>query len=100
MLTCFDVAKYFLALANDVESGEGISNLKMQKLVYYAQGLYLAKYNKALFKEKIKAWQHGPVIPKLYYKFKKYGPGYISTEEINDIDFDAYKYSKGKNPRK
>ena len=38
MLTCFDVAKYFLSLCNDEESGDLISNLKIQKLVYYAQG--------------------------------------------------------------
>ena len=37
MLTCFDVAKYFLSLCND-EEAVTVSNLKIQKLVYYAQG--------------------------------------------------------------
>lgn len=54
MLTCFDVAKYFLSLCNDEESGDLISNLKIQKLVYYAQGFSLAINNKPLFKEKFK----------------------------------------------
>jgi len=90
MLTCFDVTKYFLALANDIESGEGLSNQKLQKLLYYAQGVYLAKYNKPLFKEEIEAWRHGPVTPDLYHRFKDYGSGHISTEEINDINFKNY----------
>ena len=40
MLTCFDVADYFLAHC-DEESGDIISNLKIQKLTYYAQGFSL-----------------------------------------------------------
>ena len=56
MLTCFDVAKYFLSLCNDEESGDLISNLKIQKLVYYAQGFSLAINNKPLFKEKIQVF--------------------------------------------
>ncbi len=44
MLSCFDVAKYFLAQA-DEDAGDLISNLKLQKLVYYAQGFHLALYD-------------------------------------------------------
>ncbi len=72
MLTCFDIADYFLSCC-DSESGELMSNLKIQKLVYYGQGFSLALLNKALFKENIEAWMYGPVIPKLYEKYKKYG---------------------------
>ena len=35
MLSCQDIARYFLALTEE-ESGDAISNLKLQKLVYYA----------------------------------------------------------------
>ncbi|MCC8461835.1 MAG: hypothetical protein LN546_01290 [Rickettsia endosymbiont of Ecitomorpha arachnoides] len=40
-LSCFDVANYFLVLV-DREAGDIISQLKLQKLVYFAQGIHLA----------------------------------------------------------
>jgi uncharacterized phage-associated protein len=50
MLNCDEVAKYFLAQA-DEDAGDLISNLKLQKLVYYAQGFHLALYDIPLFPE-------------------------------------------------
>ena len=47
VLSCFDIANYFIALAN--ETGSYLSNLKLQKLVYYAQAWYLALYDKPPF---------------------------------------------------
>jgi uncharacterized phage-associated protein len=38
MLSCYDVAQYFLSKA-DEDAGDLMSNLKLQKLVYYAQGI-------------------------------------------------------------
>lgn len=62
MLNCFDVAKYFLA-QQDETAGDLISNLKLQKLIYYAQGFHLAISDRPLFPEPIKAWIHGPAVP-------------------------------------
>jgi uncharacterized phage-associated protein len=73
MVSCFDVANFFLAQA-DEDAGDLISNLKLQKLVYYAQGFHLAMFDQPLFPEEIQAWVHGPVIPELYQKYKEYGP--------------------------
>ena len=89
MLNCHDVADYFLALARDDEdSGEDISNLKLQKLVYYAQGVNLALYGKPLFEENIEAWTHGPVVPVLYSRFKQFGSGAIEFEK--EVDLEKY----------
>jgi len=87
MLTCFDVARYFLALTEE-DSGDAISNLKLQKLVYYAQGFHLALYDKALFDQAIEAWIHGPVIPELYRYYKAYGANFIPKP--TDLDFSLY----------
>lgn len=57
----------------DVEIGESLSNLQLQKLVYYAQGWYLARYGKALFRERIEAWKQGPVVPELYRRLSDHG---------------------------
>lgn len=83
MISCHDVANYFLTL-NDEEVGELISNLKLQKLVYYAQGFHLAIADEPLFIDTIEAWAHGPVVPALYHEYKEYGAGVIPIPD----DFD------------
>ena len=75
-ITAQDVADYFLFLVDD-PSGDNLSNLKLQKLVYYAQGFYLAIHDRPLFDDAICAWEHGPVVPSLYRRYKKYGSGGI-----------------------
>ena len=83
MADAFDVANYFLNKV-DEESGELISNLKLQKLVYFAQGFHLAIYGKPLFKNDIEAWAHGPVVSDLYHCYKKYGYGAIPCLDSSD----------------
>jgi uncharacterized phage-associated protein len=87
MLSCHEVAKYFLTLV-DEDAGDLISNLKLQKLVYYAQGFYLALYDRPLFPEPLEAWIHGPVVPELFHTYKTYGAGAIPSP--NDVDFSRY----------
>ena len=50
MCTCLETANYFLSLQGD-DAGDAISNLKLQKLMYYAQGFSLAMRGKPLFRE-------------------------------------------------
>ena len=69
-LTAQQVADYIIAFAN--EAGSSITNLKLQKMVYYAQGYYLALNNEKLFDDRIEAWVHGPVLPVLYHKYKEF----------------------------
>lgn len=85
MYTADTIAKWFLARNKyDYDLGftdELISNLKLQKLLYYAQGCVLALTGKPLFQEDIQAWEHGPVVPEIYRKYKEYGR--------NDIEYDG-----------
>ncbi len=67
-----DVADYLLAYT-DRESGDTISNLKLQKLVYYAQGFCVAMRDEPLFGEEIEAWDNGPVVRTLYGDYKHWG---------------------------
>lgn len=62
---------------------EGITHLKLQKLLYYAQGISLSMNNIPLFSEKIEAWEHGPVIKEVFKEYKEFGKECI-TVEIND----------------
>ena len=77
------VANYFLCKAQEAteEDHELISNLKLQKLVYYAQGLFMAVHGKRLFSDKIEAWAYGPVVPELYYHYKEYQSKGIRTDK-------------------
>ncbi len=90
MLSCFDIANYFIWLAN--ETGSFISNLKLQKLVYYAQAWHLAIYGSPLFEEDFQAWVHGPVIPELYQKYKSFGWQPISEDAIPELPKDIREF--------
>lgn len=79
LYSAYDIANYFLYKAK--KDQELISNLKLQKLVYYAQGLHLASLGTSLFKEKIRAWNYGPIIPELYAKYKSFGAGGIPPDK-------------------
>lgn len=90
-----NVAKHFIYLASQVFVGdnkerEGITNLKLQKILYFAQAYYLSKLNKPLFNETIEAWEYGPVVPSVYRKYSKHGSETILVEKdepsISDED--------------
>ncbi|MCS3839524.1 putative phage-associated protein [Pseudomonas sp. JAI111] len=88
MASSIDAAKFFLAQANE-DAGDLVSNLKLQKLVYYAQGFHLAVFDRPLFDEQIEAWTHGPVVPSVYHHYKQHGSGSIPFP----TDFDANVFS-------
>ena len=70
ILTALEVAKYLLSKANF--DGESITNLKMQKLLYYAQAWYLVNYSLPLFSDPIMAWKFGPIVESTYHHFKRF----------------------------
>jgi len=65
------VSDYFLS--EMAQSGESLSNLKLQKMLYYAQGWFLAINGRPLFDNEIQAWVHGPVVVDEYHRFKEAG---------------------------
>src|ERR1017187_2484779 len=93
MPKAIDVGKYFLSRVDD-ESGDSISSLKLQKLLYYAQGFYLAVYDEPIFPERIEAWVHGPVVPDVYYQLKQFGA--TPVELPQDVDLDTIFGDRGK----
>lgn len=65
----------------DVEQGELISNLKLQKLLYYMQGFHIAVFDAKLFENDIEAWQYGPVVRDMYFHFKEFGKSSITLTD-------------------
>lgn len=92
--TVEQIAQWFVnrgALTSSTLSDETnlISNLKVQKLLYFAQGFSLAINNKKLFDAKILAWKHGPVVQAIYDKYKVCGKRGIDYVEPVVIDEDT-----------
>lgn len=71
----------------------GITNLKLQKLLYYASGIYFLYKKCNLIKEDFVAWKHGPVIKQIYYKYNSNGAKEIqhNKKSKNEIDNETQK---------
>lgn len=83
-LKALDVAQSILYIAH--QAGDNITNLKLQKLLYYAQAWYLVNFDKPLFEDNIEAWQYGPVVREVYITFNKYQNKPISKFDKKAID--------------
>ncbi len=88
MYSAIDVARYFLA-QSDPDAGDTMSNLKLQKLLYYAQGVTLALTEKPLFSDPLEAWLQGPVVPSVFRKYKEAGSGAVILEEAQSEEGDG-----------
>lgn len=77
------VANSFLVRAR--KEGIEIDPLKIQKLVYFFHGWFLATRDSAGVGELFEAWRYGPVLPSLYRQFKGSGAGAIKGYAL-DID--------------
>lgn len=71
MYNAVDVAKYIIWFCK--ENGHSISNLKLQKLLYFVQAQFLITTGEPAFPEEIEAWDFGPVVPEVYQYFKMWG---------------------------
>lgn len=80
------IADYFIFLS-DPDIGDSMTNLKLQKLLYYAQSFHLVLFGEPLFEDEIKNWEHGPVVPNIYQQYKDFGGDTIPIP--NEVDLDA-----------
>lgn len=70
MFSALDLAKY--SITRCVSNGNPISNLQLQKILYYIQKDFVQRGDIA-FLDTIEAWQFGPVVPVTYYQFCGFG---------------------------
>ncbi|WP_395117756.1 Panacea domain-containing protein [Rhodanobacter sp. FW102-FHT14D06] len=83
MTTAKDVAGYIVKKFQD--RGDLITNLKIQKLLYYVQGWHLGLHKERAFDGEFRAWIHGPVNLDVYHEYKRYRWTPISDEQL-DVD--------------
>ena len=86
MRTAKAVANHFLSMPQVRK--EGISPLKLQKLVYVAHGWHLALTGgEPLVEDEIvEAWRYGPVFSSLYHEFKHFGNNAISRQATELVE--------------
>jgi uncharacterized phage-associated protein len=72
MIDCLNVARYFIVRAYEDGIEAEMTNMKVQKLLYYSQSLHLALYDEPLFDEVIQAWRYGPVCPPAYRFYSEF----------------------------
>ena len=88
MYSGYELSKYVLQLCEFLS--KPITNIKLQKILYFLQIDYYRKFKVRLIKEDFYCWYYGPVLKSVYYEFKKYGilpiTGLTAEIEISDKD--------------
>ena len=82
MYSVLDVARYVIARSNRAGA---ISNLKLQKVLYFIQAEFLVVQNMPCFAEQIEAWDFGPVVPVVYRAYRIYGSANIPAETSSGL---------------
>lgn len=74
------VANFIIEVANEKENP--VTNLKLQKVLFFLQGYCLAEYNSPLIDGNFSKWKFGPVEEDIYREFKYYGPTPITSKSV------------------
>lgn len=82
-----DISKFIINYSN--RKNYNIQMLKLQKLLYFVQAYFICNTKKKCFKEKIEAWEFGPVIPEVFEEYKQFG-----NADIPANSFDEKEISK------
>jgi uncharacterized phage-associated protein len=77
-------ARCLVDLAANEDEPEYLTHMRLQKLLYYAQGWSLALRQRPLFADQIQAWAHGPVVPDVYRRLRDKSDGFISPDDLAD----------------
>ena len=82
--SAIDAANYLVYLMSGAV--DDLSNMKLNKILYFAQGQCLLQTGNVLFDDTIEAWEHGPVVQAVYNKYKIY-----NDSAITDYDLEQAK---------
>ena len=90
MFSALSIAHYIIDYCN--QRGRGISNLKLQKILYFVQAEFLVSTpdNSPCFRDRIEAWDFGPVVPSVYHQYKRFGSSTIPAR-MNDVLVPYYE---------
>lgn len=81
MYKAIDIASYVINWCND--NNYTITNLKLQKLLYFLQGEIYRYTGERLIDDDFYAWQLGPVVPNVYYSYAMYSSLPLPSQNIS-----------------
>lgn len=91
-----DISRYVINFA--FETNRSVTNLKLQKILYFLYGFYYFVTKDELFDEEFEAWAYGPVVRKSYVDYSMFGAeiipphnNYINFLFDEDHDYDSKK---------
>ncbi len=88
-MNAVELSKYIVLKC--IDDGKPVSNLQLQNILYYVQKDFLQKKNKQAFYDDIEAWQFGPAVPNVYYRYCGFGAMRITIVNPNDVPHISYK---------
>ncbi len=80
MTSALELAKYILKT-----SDKELSNLELQKTLYFTELDYIEKFDKHLIEDEFEAWRYGPVAREVYWEYRNYGANSIEKPQENII---------------
>lgn len=84
MYSVVDISRYIIHYCK--QQGYYISNLKLQKILYFVQAEFLVELHAPCFSEEIEAWDFGPVVPEVYHEYKHFGSSNIIDNSFGYMD--------------
>ena len=93
MYSALELSKYIESKC--IREQSPISNLQLQKILYFVQREFLQKRGEPAFEDSTQAWQFGPVVPEVYYYFcgfgampisHLYGEHHIEPKDVSLVD--------------
>lgn len=92
MRDAYDFAKYFIKHGADSVPNTFDGNMKLQKLLAFADLAYIAEYGEPLFNDQVLAFQNGCVIEKVRLRYKNDYDGFKKDSDLYQPDFFESEY--------
>lgn len=86
-MNAIDAARYLIQ--RNLDAGVPITNLKLQKILYYVQGYSFRQLNSEAFSDPVYRWPYGPVVPSVYFAYNINRANEIC--ELDDLSIDSLK---------
>ena len=86
MIKVLSLSNYIISLFE--KQNCKITNLKLQKILYYIQGYFFKHFGEEAFADEIYGWQYGPVVPAAYYQYNHCGACPLKSAETQKLQLE------------
>lgn len=93
MRDVYDFAKYFIKNGADSHPSTYDGNMKLQKLLTFANAISIAEHGKPLFNDKILAFTNGCVVEKVRLRYRNEYNSFKRESDLFQPDFSEQEYN-------